>query len=144
MKILFVGKKECPYSLEAFEYLQKLGHEITVVWSAKRNQKFSEEILSWEGDYLFRFYSHIIIPKTLLNRIKTSINFHPGSPDHPGSGMTNWALYNNCKEFGVTVHLIDDKIDHGKILRVKRFKILDNDSIEDITDDMQLDAGFGD
>ena len=44
MKILFVGKKECPYSLEAFEYLQKLGHEITVVWSAKRNQKFSEEI----------------------------------------------------------------------------------------------------
>ena len=133
MKILFVGKKECPYSLEAFEYLQKLGHEITVVWSAKRNQKFSEEILSWEGDYLFCFYSHIIIPKTLLNRIKTSINFHPGSPDHPGSGMTNWALYNNCKEFGVTVHLIDDKSDHGKILRVKRFKILDNDSIESLS-----------
>ena len=133
MKILFVGKNECSYSLEAFQYLQKLGHEVTVVWSAKRNQKFSQEILSWEGDYLFCFYSHIIIPKTLLNRVNTSINFHPGSPDHPGSGMTNWALYNRCEEFGVTVHLIDDKIDHGKILRVKRFKILDNDSIESLS-----------
>ena len=69
-----------------------------------------------------------------MNRIKTSINFHPGSPDHPGSGMVNWALYNNSKEFGVTVHLIDDKIDHGNILRVKRFKILDSDNIESLID----------
>ena len=134
MKILFVGKKDCSYSLNAFEYLQKLGHNITVVWSEKRNQKFSQEILSWEGDYLFCFHSHIIVPKILLDRVKTSINFHPGSPDHPGSGMVNWALYNNSKEFGVTVHLIDDKIDHGNILRVKRFKILDGDNIESLID----------
>ena len=110
MKILFFGKEGCSYSSDALDYLQKLGHDITVFWSKKRNEKIPQEILLWEGEYLFCFYSYAIIPQTLLDRSNIAINFHPASPEHPGSGMINWAIYNKSKEFGATAHLIDDKI----------------------------------
>ncbi len=132
MKILFFGQEGCSYSSDAFDYLQKLGYEITVFWSKERNEKIPQEILSWKGDYLFCFYSYAIIPQTLLDRVNVAINFHPSSPEHPGSGMINWAIYNKSKQFGVTAHLINDKIDGGRILKVKRFNILDNDDIESL------------
>ena len=52
-----------------------------------------------------------------------AINFHPGTPELPGSGSYNWALYENKNDFGTTIHLMNEKIDNGKILEVKKFKI---------------------
>ena len=59
-----------------------------------------------------------------------AINFHPGSPKYRGIGCTNFAIYNNEKIYGATAHLIDDKIDHGKIIDVVEFKIKEKDSLE--------------
>ena len=87
-----------------------------------------EEIFSWQGDYIFSFLNYLILPSKLLKRAKYSINFHPASPEYPGSGMSSWAIYDGSKDYGVTAHLINEKIDGGDILMVKRFSILGNDN----------------
>ena len=52
-----------------------------------------------------------------------AINFHPATPSYPGSGSYNWAIYENAKEFGVTVHLMNEQFDNGKILQVYKFNL---------------------
>ncbi len=47
-------------------------------------------------------------------------------------GTANFALYNNEKKFGVTAHLINEKIDDGEILNVKKFKIKKTDNLKDL------------
>ncbi len=51
------------------------------------------------------------------------INLHPAPPKYPGIGGINFALYNNEKSFGVTIHLMNKHIDNGKILDVITFPI---------------------
>tara|TARA_B100001287_G_C22647644_1_gene513561 strand:+ start:58 stop:525 length:468 start_codon:yes stop_codon:yes gene_type:complete len=58
------------------------------------------------------------------------INFHPSPPKYRGRGGINFALYNQDKKYGVTSHLIDEKIDHGKIILVNYFDIPKNCSVE--------------
>ena len=59
-----------------------------------------------------------------------SINFHPGPPKYRGIGCINYAIYNNEKFYGVTAHLMSHKIDKGKILFVKKFKLKKNINLE--------------
>ena len=44
----------------------------------------------------------------------------------------NYAIFNNSKYYGCTAHLVNNKIDNGKIVDVKKFKISKKDSIEKI------------
>jgi len=78
-------------------------------------------------DYIFSFRSHFILNKTVIAKAKIyAINFHPGPPEYRGIGCVNFALLNNEKNYGATVHLINEKIDNGKIIMVNKFKILNN------------------
>ena len=82
-------------------------------------------------DYIFNFRSFLILNTKILQMAKiASINFHPAPPKYRGRGGINYALYNEEKKFGVTVHLMDQKIDHGKIIAVKYFKIPKNCTVE--------------
>ena len=50
------------------------------------------------------------------------INFHPAIlPDWKGCGGYNIAILNKLSEWGVTAHYVDETVDTGKIIRVKRF-----------------------
>ena len=60
-----------------------------------------------------------------------AINIHPGPPEYPGYGCYNFALLDRTNSYGCTVHQINDKIDNGKIIAVKRFKFkYDNINLE--------------
>lgn len=61
-----------------------------------------------------------------------AINFHPGPPQYRGIGCVNFALYNLEKYYGATAHLIEKKVDSGKILDLKLFKIPKNSTISEI------------
>ena len=78
-------------------------------------------------DYTISFLSKKILKKKFLNYTKFyNINFHPGPPKYPGIGCYNFALFNNEKTYGVTAHEINEKIDNGKIIKTKYFKISKN------------------
>jgi methionyl-tRNA formyltransferase len=60
---------------------------------------------------------------------KRCYNFHPGIlPDYRGSGAYSWAIINEEKEFGITLHLIDEGIDTGDIIETERFPIHPGDT----------------
>ena len=65
-----------------------------------------------------------------LPKLKT-INCHAGKlPFYRGRNILNWALINDEKEFGITVHYIDEGIDTGDIILQNLFPINDLDNYE--------------
>lgn len=65
-----------------------------------------------------------IVPATMLARCRAgAVNFHPASPDYPGSGSNHLALYEGAEQFGVTAHVMVPAIDAGPILAFRSFDI---------------------
>ncbi|PJZ70243.1 hypothetical protein CH373_12505 [Leptospira perolatii] len=134
MKILFVGKANDKYAEQAARYLKQIFPDSLVVFGL-RGEKMPEFFETWQGDYVFSYLSPWIIPARLLqSAAKGAINWHPGSPEYPGIGCTNFAIYNGETEFGITCHYMNPAVDTGKIVEVKRFPILENDTVFSITE----------
>lgn len=57
------------------------------------------------------------------------INCHAGKlPFYRGRNILNWALINDEREFGITVHYVDDGIDTGDIILQRTYPITDADT----------------
>jgi len=129
--VLFFGRKDCKYSLKLKNYLRKESQMFRYIDSSYPGEKLNEKIEKQKFDYIFCFRSFYILKKKDINKTKiASINFHPGTPEYRGIGCINFAIYNNEKFYGSTAHLIDEKIDNGKILDVKKFQIRKKDNLE--------------
>jgi methionyl-tRNA formyltransferase len=133
MKVLFIAKESDIYGAKAAEYIQTNYTDALIV-IGKRGEPAPSLFSSWKGDLIISYLSPWIIPQDLLERASfASINFHPGSPDYPGIGCTNFALYNGEKEFGITCHHMLPKVDTGTIIAVSRFPIEEQDSVWTLT-----------
>ena len=135
-RILFLGRKNDKYTKFLISDLKKLTKNIKVFYSKKPKESINKKIFnvpkSWY-DYIFCFRCYYILKQNQINKSKfASINFHPGPPEYRGIGCINYALYDNVKKYGVTAHIISKKIDSGKIIDVKRIKILKKDNIESL------------
>lgn len=89
-----------------------------------------EDIGWWDGEYIISYLSRWVAPEYLLKKAKVAaINFHPASPDYPGIGCNNFALYEEAKEYGVTCHHMEPRVDVGKIITVERFPVFPTDTV---------------
>ena len=132
-KVLFIGKEGDSYSKTAADYVQ-LHFKNSVIVYSKRTDPFPGYLDQWEGDIIISYLAQWIIPDSLLKKAKNvAINFHPGPPDYPGIGCTNFAVYNKEKEFGITCHHMLAKVDSGSIIEVRRFPVFENDTVFSIT-----------
>jgi methionyl-tRNA formyltransferase len=132
-RVLFLGKRDNLFAERAADYIQRHFRH-PVIFFGTRHDKLPEEVLNWQGDLLISFISSWIIPEALLrNAAYAAINFHPGSPEYPGTGCTNFAIYNGEKEYGVTCHYMKETVDTGNILSVKRFPLKEEDTVYSIT-----------
>ena len=133
LKILFIGKADDQYSKYAGEFIS-LHFPGTVAIYGKRGELFPQEASAWEGDIIISYLSQWIIPDKVLRKAAVmAINFHPGPPDYPGIGCTNFAVYDGVSEYGVTCHHMLAKVDTGKIISVKRFPVYKTDTVFSIT-----------
>lgn len=132
-RVLLLAKKDNVFAERAADFVRKhFRHPL--VFIGTRHDKLPPEVLNWEGDLLISFISSWVIPETLLQRASfAAINFHPGSPEYPGIGCTNFAIYNGEKEYGVTGHHMKAKVDTGGIIAVKRFEITGEDTVYSVT-----------
>jgi len=131
--ILFIGKKKDFHCQRAMEFvkLHFPEHEILL---GKRGYHFPEETGWWKGDYIVSYLSPWIIPEYLLNRAtKACINFHPGPPEYPGIGCTNFAIYEKADTFGATCHNMNPKVDTGQLIAVRRFPLYESDTVYSLT-----------
>lgn len=71
-----------------------------------------------------------ILKKDFLDSIGVPIlNFHTGPlPELRGLNTCSWAIINRLKDFGVTVHIIDEGIDTGPIVKKVTFPITSTDT----------------
>jgi len=73
-------------------------------------------------------FNQIFREKTYSYPLLKTINCHAGKlPFYRGRNILNWALINDEKEFGITVHYVDEGIDTGDIILQKCYPITDED-----------------
>lgn len=129
--VLFFGRYGCSWSERILNLLKDQAGQVEYFESRERGEIPPGTILNWSGDLIFCFRSlHILSAQQIKRATLGAINFHPGPPEYPGSGCTNWALLNSEKIYGVTAHLMSERVDAGPILAVRRFEILESDNIE--------------
>ena len=76
-----------------------------------------------------------ILSKSFIQKFNSKIlNIHPSLlPKYKGLNTHARALKNNDKYSGCTVHLVNSKLDSGKIILQKKVKIYKNDNIETLS-----------
>ena len=84
-------------------------------------------------DIIISYLSPWIIPEFYLKKVAFAINFHPGPPEYPGSGCFNFALANGARQYGITCHHMSKKVDSGRIIKVIRFPICEDESVYSLT-----------
>lgn len=131
-RVLFLGRRDNISCEKALAFCRNAFSEVVVALGG-RGDSLPLEALEWSGDYILSFLNPWILSKEMLGRAKKgAINFHPGPPEYPGSGVTNFALYDQVIEFGVTCHHMNQGIDEGQIIKVLRFATLENDTVESL------------
>ena len=74
-----------------------------------------------------------ILKKPVIDAIEKGIlNFHPGLiPENRGLHAAKWAVFRDLPQ-GMTVHLIDERVDAGKIVRRFIVPVYSDDTLRDI------------
>lgn len=102
-----------------------------------------DKIRSFGPDLLVSMsYDQIIREPLLKIPPHGFINCHAGKlPSYRGRNILNWALINGEKEFGITVHHIDQGIDTGPIILQKSVPIRPDDDYSTVLLKAQAECG---
>ncbi|MDN3513529.1 MAG: hypothetical protein NG747_03905 [Candidatus Brocadia sp.] len=129
MKVSLFTKVNKPTVRECIEYLH--GHfDCVSVYQGKTGDPFPAVARHESSDIVLSYLSPWIIPKVILEKTTLwNINFHPAPPEYPGIGCFNFAMFNTENTYGVTAHHMAERVDTGKLIAVKRFPLLESDSV---------------
>ncbi|RCW86931.1 methionyl-tRNA formyltransferase [Halanaerobium sp. DL-01] len=153
-KIIFMGNKPIGYKClnilienSNIEILGVLTKKLSqdVWWDSKyRVAKLSkennipilnlDELQNMDFDFIFSVQYHKILKREILVLPKhESINLHMAPlPDYRGCNQFTFAIINQEKDFGTTLHIMDEGVDSGDILYEKRFEIDSNIVVGDL------------
>jgi len=123
-------------SIKNIEYVhpkiiaQKIKSKYTVI---KHDSKNLVKVLKKEKFDLGIIAGARILKKQVVECFKIGVlNLHPGIlPLNRGLDTHKWAILKNWPQ-GVTAHLIDDKVDAGKIISKKKIDVYVDDTLVDI------------
>ncbi|WP_230869331.1 methionyl-tRNA formyltransferase [Iocasia frigidifontis] len=93
------------------------------------SKEFLNQLKKYKCDLFVSMSFNQIFKKEIINtpEFKT-INCHAGKlPFYRGRNILNWVLINDEKEFGITVHYVDEGIDTGDIVLQETYPITDED-----------------
>lgn len=94
------------------------------------SEELIDEIEGLQPDLIVSAYYRKIFPARLIDLPRLGIvNIHPSLlPYYRGPVPTAWAIVNNEKDFGVTIHKVDSGIDTGDILVQASYPIGDEET----------------
>jgi methionyl-tRNA formyltransferase len=93
------------------------------------------ELAALDSDLLSRarliaFVTAEIVPPSVLAALGYgAFNFHPGPPNYPGWAPAHFALYDEVRQFGATLHVMVERVDAGPIIDVAFFPVPANLSV---------------
>ncbi len=119
--IFLTGKSEA----DALSRFLKAQNETLNILSAQTREHLDRICEQIEpGTRLISFCSSVIVPGEYLQKMDCgSYNFHPGPPSYPGRYPSVFALYDDVKNFGITVHEMVERVDEGAIVEARWFPI---------------------
>ncbi len=127
--VLFLGKADDPDSARALDFCRANFAQLTACLG-RWGDPLPAEAREWAGDYIISYLSRWVVPAELLVKARiAAINFHPASPEYPGIGCNNFALYEGATHYGVTCHHMAAKVDSGPIVAVRRFPVYPQDTV---------------
>jgi methionyl-tRNA formyltransferase len=144
LKIVFLGTK--PIGAVCLKYLleqqNNLNYEIIAIGTKDRAEFSTTNEISQiandnhiplishpddipECDILYSVQYHLILKQPHIAKARQiAVNLHLAPlPDYRGCNQFSFAIFHGAKEFGVTVHKIDEGIDSGDILFEDRFEM---------------------
>jgi methionyl-tRNA formyltransferase len=110
-------------------------YEIEYLYPIKVNDpNFIDKIISYKCDLLVSMSFDQIFKSEISKATRLGIiNCHAGKlPFYRGRNVLTWAIINDEKEFGITVHFVDTKIDTGDIILQRVYPINDDDDYASI------------
>lgn len=140
-KIVFLGAKKIGFECLAqlFARQKELDYEIIAVGTSHRGVEIKEfckthnikeiqnldDLLELEFDLLFSVQYHLILRQEHINCAREiAFNLHLAPlPEYRGCNQFSFAILNEDREFGVTLHKMDCGIDSGDIIFERRFAI---------------------
>lgn len=152
-KVVILGSKPIGYECLAWAISQRemLHIEITGILTRQRKefggehdleklaQNFNIPVLAAleqlpECDILYSVQYHEILRAEHIQKARqAAVNLHMAPlPEYRGSNQFSFALLDGKTEFGTTIHLLDERIDHGAILFQKRFPIPEDCWVQDL------------
>lgn len=103
------------------------------VYFNKKNFLLEKIILSYKPDIFISCGYNKILKKNILKKIIFPINIHFADlPKYKGFFSIPHAIRNNEKKIGVSIHIMNEKVDSGKIISKKFIKNSVNQSAYDI------------
>ena len=103
-------------------------HSLNIFTPEDFNPESIDKILSLKPDFLIVAAYGRILPAKLVNSVET-INIHPSLlPKLRGPTPTQTALLKGLKETGVSIMVLDEKMDHGPILVQQKVSIAEADN----------------
>lgn len=129
VRVLFLGKRDDLYGARARTWCEQQGWEVQYLdgaWGDPLPQAARE----WEGDLIISYLSRWVVPASVLGRARVAaINFHPATPEYPGIGCNNFALYDGAATYGATCHHMAATVDTGRIIDVTRFRVAADETV---------------
>jgi methionyl-tRNA formyltransferase len=121
------------------DYLKQKAKLLSVPFIQHKNIKeddFKKKIKNFNYDIIVSMsFDQIFDIDLILSARNGAINCHAGKlPLYRGRNVLNWALINDEKEIGVTVHYMDEKIDNGDIILQRSIPVTDSDNYKTILD----------
>lgn len=117
-----------------YDHPKKIANNLDIPYVVvKHDSKKLEYILKKDKYDLGIILGSRIIKKNIIDQFKIGIlNMHPGIlPKNRGLDTHKWAIIRNIKQ-GVTCHLINEKVDLGKMICKKNINIFKHDTLVDI------------
>ncbi|GMR02682.1 MAG: phosphoribosylglycinamide formyltransferase [Acidimicrobiia bacterium] len=110
-----------------------------IAWSAfPTREMFSDAICDTADRYgakglILAGFMRILSPSVIAHFPNAIINVHPALlPSFPGAHAVEQALAYGVTHTGVTVHFVDEQVDHGPIIAQEPVAILPDDDVESL------------
>jgi len=111
------------------EWADRLGIDYLLLENVNSQQSLDKLRLYGADLFVSMSFNQILRSEILGLTPMGFINCHAGElPLYRGRNILNWALINDAKQFGVTVHYIDEGIDTGDIIEQVVEPITDEDT----------------
>ena len=119
------------YSVKSIANLNKIDYSEI---ENPNNNSFLDSLSKKDLDFIISYSAPEVFKDSLLKIPRFyCLNLHCSYlPDYSGIMPSFWVLLNNEKESGCTVHLMDSKIDNGKIVKQKKVNVENVNSIFEV------------